>query len=59
MPEVIYPIFAGSHPVYEVVESEDGRIVINRDAGDHSKQVPMMSGAIPVLIDILRGIRIR
>jgi hypothetical protein len=57
MPETVRVIRAGSHPVYEVVKSEDGLTVTIRSAENHEEKIDLMSSVVGTLINVLQEFR--
>lgn len=57
MPEIVRVIYAGSHPVYEVVKSADGLTVTIRLAEHPEEKVELMSSVVGTLIDMLQEFR--
>ena len=57
MPEIVHQIFAGSHPVYEVVKSADGVTVTIRSAEDHNKKIDLISSVVGTLINTLQKVK--
>jgi hypothetical protein len=57
MPEIVHQIFAGSHPVYEVVKSADGLTVTIRSAEDHNKKIDLISSVVGTLINTLQKVK--
>ena len=50
--------FHGTYrPVFELVESEDGRHVYIREAGNRERQIRLDRKALPSLVNALRKIR--
>jgi hypothetical protein len=57
MPEkLLNTIFAGTRPVYEIVESEDGLTITVRSADSPDNQLRMIRTAVGTLADALRKI---
>lgn len=57
MPEkLLNTIYAGSTPVYEIVESEDGLTITVRSAESPDNQLRMIRTAVGTLADALRRI---
>jgi len=57
MPEEVHTIYAGSHPVYEVVKSADGLTVTIRLAENHDEKIDLMSSVLGTLIQTLREVQ--
>lgn len=54
MPDKVRGVaFLSKGPVYEIVVPENGVSITIRSAEDHSKQVSVSSGAVPLLIKAL------
>ena len=49
-------IYASARPVYEIVESEDGRTITVRSADSPDNQLRMLRTAVGTLADALREI---
>ncbi len=58
MAERIQTISAGSTPIYEIIECDDGVSVIIREAENHDHHVTLASSVIPTLIQMLQRIKI-
>lgn len=57
MPEkLLNTIYAGSTPVYEIVESDDGLTITVRSADSPDNQLRMIRTAVGTLVDALRRI---
>jgi len=57
MPEkILNTVYAGSTPVYEVVESEDGLTITVRSADSPDNQLRMIRTAVGTVADALRKI---
>jgi hypothetical protein len=56
MPEVVRQIFAGSHPVYDIVKSADGLTITIRSSEDHTKKIDLISSVVGTLIKTLQEI---
>lgn len=56
MAEKVHQITAGRHPVYEVVEHDDGYMTI-RQVEDHSKAIKLPTATRTALINILQGLK--
>jgi hypothetical protein len=57
MPETLLnTIYAGEQPVYEIVESEDGRTITVRSADSPDNQLRMIRTAVGTLADALRKV---
>jgi hypothetical protein len=52
MSEKVHTIFAGSHPVYEIIVSKSKWEIRHTD--DHEKSVEFMPSVVPMLIDVLQ-----
>lgn len=57
MAEIIRTIYAGRHPIYEVVKSEDGLTVTIRSAENHDHKIDLISSVVGTLIDVLTEFR--
>jgi hypothetical protein len=57
MPEIVHQIFAGRHPVYEVVKSADGSTITIRLSEDHTKKIDLIPSVIGTLINTLQKIK--
>ena len=57
MPKEVHTIYAGSHPVYEVVKSEDGLTVTIRLAENRNEKIDLMSSVIGTLIQTLKEVQ--
>jgi hypothetical protein len=55
MANKIHQISAGRHPVYEVIEHDDGYMTI-RHVEDHSKAVTLPTSTRTALMNILRDL---
>jgi len=56
MPEIMRQIFAGSHPVYDIVKSADGLTITIRSTEDHSKKIDLISSVVETLIRTLQEV---
>jgi len=56
MPEIMRQIFAGSHPVYDIVKSADGVTITIRHSEDHTKKIDLISSVVGTLIKTLQEI---
>lgn len=57
MPETVHQIFAGRHPVYDVVKSADGMTITIRMSEDHSKKIDLIPSVVGTLIEVLQKFR--
>jgi hypothetical protein len=56
MPEIMRQIFAGRHPVYDIVKSADGLTITIRSTEDHSKKIDLISSVVGTLVRTLQEI---
>jgi hypothetical protein len=56
MPEIMRQIFAGSHPVYDIVKSADGLTITIRSTEDHSKKIDLISSVVGTLVRTLQEV---
>jgi hypothetical protein len=56
MPEIMRQIFAGRHPVYDVVKSGDGLTITIRSTEDHSKKIDLIPSVVGTLVRTLQEI---
>jgi hypothetical protein len=57
MPETLLnTIYAGARPVYEIVESEDGRTITVRSSDSPDNELRMLRTAVGALADALRKV---
>jgi hypothetical protein len=49
-------IYAGARPVYEIVESEDGRTITVRSSDSPDNELRMLRTAVGALADALRKV---
>ena len=57
MPETVHQSFAGRHPVYDIVKSEDGLTITIRSSEDHTKKIDLISSVVGTLIDVLQKMK--
>lgn len=56
MPEIVRQIFAGRHPVYDIVKSADGGTITIRHSEDHTKKIELIASVVGTLINTLQEI---
>lgn len=55
--KILHEISAGSQSIYQIVDSSDGVSIILRETEEPNNRVHLMKSMIPLLVQMLSGIK--